>query len=66
MMPISLKEIYEVSFQLNLALIREIYYMLIDLIVLHIILVLNIVMTRNLIVAIILADMEQLLMLFQP
>ena len=66
MMTISLKEIYEVSFQLNLALIRKIYYMLIDLIVLHIILVLNIVMTRNLIVAIILADMEQLLMLFQP
>ena len=59
-MIISLKEIYEVSFQLNLALIHKIYYMLIDLIVFHIIPVLKLVMTRNLIVAIISADMEQL------
>ena len=65
-MTISLREIYEVSFQRNLALIHEIYYMLIDLIVFHILLVLKLVMTRNLIVAIILAEMEQPLMLFQP
>ena len=66
LMTISLKEVYEVNYQLNLALIHEIYYMLIDLIVFHILLVLKLIMTRNLIVAIILAEIEQQLMLFQP